>query len=412
MMMGKSSFLMLFVAVVLIFSIGLIGCEEAPEEEVDPVEEVDPEEEVDPVEEVVIEDVTKTSYGPGTMAYSFSAGIAEAVEQVSGIRTRTIPGGNDMARVMPLRAGEAELTIFTGGTGFFVSRGADDFATEEWGPQTIRVAWRGSDLFVGCWTQGDSDILELSPEYIEGKTTVFMPGSPTITNINRGFVAFAGVDQEDVEFAEYPGHAAAGRAVIDRAVDFYNFGTTGDVPMEMEASPAGIRWLDLHPDDEEGWERARQYVPWTVPGLAERGAGLSEDNPAWTLRYPYNIWSYDHIADEIIYAYAEAIWNGYDIYKDTHAELPYWDHEAALDYTGNTTPFHDGLVQFLKDEGVWTDDHEKWQQAKLEREQARQDLWKEMFDEALEEGIDFRSDEWKDMWWDALEEAGLLTVYE
>ncbi|MFO8053872.1 MAG: TAXI family TRAP transporter solute-binding subunit [Bacteroidales bacterium] len=357
-----------------------------------------------------VDQVTITSYSSGSMAYSFSAGISEAVNEVKGIRSRIIPGGNDFARVMPMREGEVEMTIFTGGTGFFVSRGAEDFSLEDWGPLPLRVAWRGADLYVGCYTQGNSDIKTV--EDLKGKKTARIQGSPTINNINKGFVAFAGYDPEkDASYKSFPGHSDAASGLIDGAIDFYNFGTTGDKPLELASSPKGIRWINLDCDDDEAWDRLREYAPWPVPGKATRGAGLSEDNPVCTLKYPYNFWTLSDVSDEIVYEYAEGIWEGYEIYKDMHDELPYWDHEAAVDPTGNPVPFHDGLVQFFKDKGVWTEEMEEWQQKKVEREEARLELWDKAVEEAREKGIDFDSDEWKQMWWDKLQEKGLLKVY-
>lgn len=357
-----------------------------------------------------VKEVTITSYGAGSMAYSFSAGISEAVEKVKGIRSRIIPGGNDFARVMPMREGEVELTIFTGGTGFFVSRGAEDFSLEDWGPLPLRVAWRGADLFVGCYTQGNSDIKTVKD--FKGKTTARLPGSPTINAINMGFVAFAGYDPEkDVKYKSFPGHSTAGGAMVDGAIDFYNFGTTGDKPMELASSPQGIRWINLDCDDKEAWSRLREYAPWPVPGKATRGAGLSEENPVCTLKYPYNFWSLTSTPDEVVYEYAEGIWEGYEIYKDMHSELPYWDHKVAVDPSGNPVPFHDGLVQFFKDKGLWTDELEQWQQKKVERQNARIALWDQAVEEARKKGIDFESDKWKEMWWNKLAENDLLKVY-
>ena len=73
-----------------------------------------------------IKEVSMTSYGVGSQAYIFSAGIAEAVENLTGIKTRVIPAGNDVGRMLPLRAGEVDLCIVTGGTGWIVSHGAFD----------------------------------------------------------------------------------------------------------------------------------------------------------------------------------------------------------------------------------------------------------------------------------------------
>ena len=79
-------------------------------------------------------EVSISTYGVGSQAFVFSAGIAEGVQKASGIKTRVIPAGNDVGRILPLRAGEVDFCIVTGATGWFVSHGTGDFASPVWGP--------------------------------------------------------------------------------------------------------------------------------------------------------------------------------------------------------------------------------------------------------------------------------------
>ncbi|MDI6616403.1 MAG: TAXI family TRAP transporter solute-binding subunit [Syntrophaceae bacterium] len=354
-------------------------------------------------------EVSITAYGVGSQAYIFSAGIAEAVQKVAGIKTNVIPAGTDVGRVLPMRAGEVEFTIVTGATGWFVSHGTGDFAGSVWGPQPIRMAWRGGNLFVGVYTRADSGIKTIAD--MKGKRAAVVPGSATCTNNVLGPLAFGGLylDKGDFRTVSFPSHGAAAKAVTEGAVDIYQFGTTGSAPMETAASNHGIHWFDLDPKNEEGWERLWAFSPWAAKALVTRYAGKEKGHPSFhAMVYPYNIWCWDNTSTDTVYEYAKAMWEGYDLYKNVHAELPGWNRETLADFSGCYYPYHAGVVKLLKEKGVWTDKHETFQQTQLDNEKKRMALWKVAQKEAKEKKISLDSPEWGTFWWDKLIAAGLL----
>ncbi len=352
-------------------------------------------------------EVAMTAYGVGSQAYIFSAGIAEAVEKVAGIKTRVIPAGNDVGRMLPLRGGEVALTIVTGGTGWIVTHGVFDFATADWGPQPLRMAWRGANVLVGIYTRGDSGIKKISD--LKGKRVAQIPGSPTINNLVKGALAFGGLKLEDCQVKQFPSHGEAGKALTEGFIDFYIFGTTGSRPMETAGSVHGIYFFDLDPNDQAGWERFWDYCPWVDKDLATRYAGKEKGiKPFNTASYPYNLWAWEKTPVDIVYAYTKAIWEGYEFYKDKHPELPHWDHKTAANTTGCFYPYHDGVIKVLKEKGAWTAAHDEFQKTQLDNEAKRMKLWEEAQKEAKAKNIKIGSDKWKDFWWDKLIAAKLL----
>ena len=354
-----------------------------------------------------IKETSMTSYGVGSQAYIFSAGIAEAVENLTGVKTRAIPAGNDVGRVLPLKGGEVDFSIFTGGTGWIVSHGAFDFATEQWGPQPIRMAWRGGNVIVGCYTRANSGLKTLSD--LKGKRMAQVIGSPTINKNVEAFLAFADISLKDCDVKRFPSHGEAGKALTEGFIDMYQFGTTGSRPMETAGSVHGIHWFNLDPEDQAGWERFWQHAPWADKTLATRYAGKEKGiKPFWTAGYPYNLWAWETTPVDRVYTYSKAIWEGYDLYKDKHPELPHWNHEAAVDTSGCYYPYHDGVIQMLKEKGVWTAELQAFQQRQLDNEAKRMELWKVARNEAKQKKIKIGSEEWNNFWWDKLVEADLL----
>jgi len=327
--------------------------------------------------------------------------------KAAGIKTRVVPAGNDVGRMLPLRAGEVDFCIVTGATGWFVSHGTGDFANPAWGPQPIRMAWRGGNLFVGFYTRGDEDIKKLSQ--LKGKRMGWVPGSSAINNLNLGALAFGGLTKKDMVVVTLPSHGAAAKALTEGAIDFYNFGTTGSRPMETAASPHGIYWFDLNPADKAAWQRLYTWAPWTAEALCTRYAGKEKGiKPFHTVTYPYNMWAWDRTPVETVYAYAKAMWDSYDLYKSRHAELPNWNHENLANIKGCLYPYHEGVVKLLKEKGKWTPELQKFQDTQLANEKKRMDLWAKALQEGKSKKMKIGSEEWKSFWWNRLKEAGLL----
>ncbi|MBU1276215.1 MAG: TAXI family TRAP transporter solute-binding subunit [Proteobacteria bacterium] len=360
-----------------------------------------------PAEAKAPKEVSITTYGVGSQAFVFSAGIAEGVQKAAGIKTRVVPAGNDVGRMLPLRNGEVDFCIVTGATGWFVSHGTGDFASPSWGPQPIRMAWRGGNLFVGFYTRGDSGIKKLSE--LKGKRVGQIPGSTTINNIIQGGLAFGGLTLKDCVVVRLPSHGAGGKALTQGAIDFYEFGTTGSRPIETAASPHGIYWFNMDPKDKAAWKRFYEYCPWTEEALVTRYAGKEKGiKPFHALTYPYNMWAWDTTPVDTVYAYAKAMWDSYDLYKSRHAELPKWNHENLANVKGCFYPYHEGVVKLLKEKGKWTPAHEKFQKTQLDNEKKRMALWKEAQEEAKAKNIKVGSEQWGQFWWNKLVEKGLL----
>ena len=326
---------------------------------------------------------------------------------MAGIKTRVIPAGNDVGRMLPLRAGEVDLCIVTGGTGWIVSHGAFDFASPAWGPQPIRMAWRGGNVIVGSYTRADSGLKTL--EDCKGKRMAQVIGSPTINKNVQAFLAFANISLKDCKVMKFPSHGEAGKALTEGFIDMYQFGTTGSRPMETAGSVHGIHWFNLDPKDEAGWKRFWAYAPWADKTLATRYAGKEKGiKPFYTAGYPYNIWAWKTTPVDVVYTFSKAVWEGYEYYKDKHPELPNWNHDTLVDVTGCHYAYHEGVIKMLKEKGAWSDKLEKFQKRQLDNEAKRMALWATAQKEAKKQKIKIGSDAWKDFWWDQLVSADLL----
>lgn len=315
-----------------------------------------------------------TTYSTGSTGYATSMGLAEAVEKNEGIKIRVVPAGTDFSKVRPLKEGKMDLSLFTGAGQYVAMTGKGEFSAEGWGPQPLRLIYAcPTGSIAGMMVRGDSGIKELSD--LEGKTVAMIPGSPACKDLHEGYLAFAGLDLDDVKIKEVSSWGAAWSAVIDGDVDTAHCLVNSSKAEELAASPHGIHWLPAPEENKEGWERLNEFCPYLRPYKATQGAGATSDNPAQVASYYYGLVAYPDLDEELAYKVTKGIWNGYEIYSGMHPSLERWTQEGALETEGFLSPYHPGSVKFFKDEGVWTSTHEEKQNELLKKEEERIQNW-------------------------------------
>lgn len=350
--------------------------------------------------------VSLVSWGVGSMFHTLSSAVADGVKKTSNIKTNIIPSSNDVGRLLPVKSGEAEMFIAAGSTGWLVTRGAGIFSQPQWGPQRLRISWRGGAYYTAFWSRGDSGITTLKD--VEGKRVGQVPGAPTLNWLLQGAVTFGGYNMDQVKVVNMSGYGPACKAVIQGALDLFVSSTTSGYVRECAAKPAGIQWMDLDPNDKDAWKRLWEFAPWAGFGTPNIYAGKEKGiKPFTTLKYAAFFWSYDNTDADSVYEYAKGVWDSYDLYKDKHPRLKGWNHEAAADLSTCMVPFHPGLIRLLKEKGVWTAEHDKYQATQLKNEDERISLWKQANEMAKEKKIKVGEEEFNKMWKEMLLAKGV-----
>jgi len=305
--------------------------------------------------------ITFTSYAVGSLGYIITSGLREAVEKITPMKVRVEPYGTDVARILPLKIGEGELCLATGPTGTCASYGIAEFGTEDWGPQPIRQVWRGLSLYVSCFARGDSGIVY--PKDLRGKRVPKVPGWPTGTLSIEGVMAFGNLTWADVVPVPSSGYGEQVRGVMEGKVDVGWTATVVPAVKELGTSPYGVRWVLLPHGDREGWKRLQTKAPWIEPGLCKKGPGIPEEGNELG-SYPYSVWTYAQVDEDVIYNVVKAMDKGYDIFKGMHKVMPAFNIKGAVT-DPSPVPYHEGAVRFFKEAGVWTSDMDQWQREQL-----------------------------------------------
>lgn len=315
-----------------------------------------------------------TSYDLGASGHAEASAIADAFGREYGMRVRIQPSGSAIGRLQPILNDRADIG-FLGNEAFFATEGLFDFATPRFGPQDLRVLMGKVNSF-GMAVAADAGIDSVAD--VEGKRVAYPAANPSSSLKCDAMLAFAGLSRDDVEVVTFPTYAATMASVAQNKADVTCTVTATGQMYELAESPRGIKWLDLDPEDEAGWARLNDIASLFKPVSEAKGAGLSEDNPAQLMAYRYPVLTVRADMDtDTAYAVTKALDQTYGIYKNATSTAPrYAIAKAAVPPID--APFHPGAVRYLKEIGVWNDDSQQWNEARLARLEALRAAWKDV----------------------------------
>lgn len=322
-------------------------------------------------------------------------GVAPEFEKILGTKIKMVPSDLLASQCLLAKIGKADIWNVHMGSGYRALYGVEEYATEQWGPQRIRIVWKGAQNNLSMMARADSDI-EAMADLKGKKVGVYAGGEGYI----GACLAFAGLTLDDVKVVPATGYTGALKMLLENKVDSAFLGVSSAGTFEIAASPGGLRVLPLPHDDEEGWKRVQKVYPALSRSAPPEGIGVEEGQGVEMLGFPRALFAYDTEDEAVSYAFAKVFSEGYDSYKDKHKELPFNTLENALHCLELPAPYHQGSVTYFKEKGVWTDEHEKWQQNQLRLEDARQEAWQKALAEAKSKGIKIAKDnkQWVDLW--------------
>lgn len=346
----------------------------------------------------------------GSLGYAISLPLGEALKAKTGIALRVIPGGSEVARVLPVRAGEAEFTFLHSGNAIWIANGIEDYAVEEWGPQPLRYVWAGSTGANTWVTRGDAGLRKV--EDLKGKRILIVPGNVFFTRGQLGPLMFGGLSWEDVKLVSVPSSGAGFKAILEGTGDSMLLSTAGTGSYELQASKHGVYFIGFPFANKEGWLKLQSECPYIYPYICAVGAGLSKANAFEASGSFYFLGAYRQLPEDYAYTMTKGIWEGFDVYKDKHPNLIDWTHERCLAWQGLLHPYHDGTVKYFKEIKVWTPEMEAWQTKMVKQENDRLALWPEAQKMAADKKIALGSPAFKEFWEKLIKERKLFTMPE
>jgi len=351
--------------------------------------------------------LTITAYDVGSNGYSQAVAIGAAFKNEKGVTLRVLPGKNDVSRQAPLRDGKVHFSL-SGIGAYFSQEGAFVFGRPEWGPQPIRILMLNhGDTGTVLVTAADAEIHSAAD--LKGKRVPIVAGAPAPNMGVFAHLRFADLTLDDVQQVEFGGYAATQEGLLNNQIDAAYLNTSTAGGYKLETSPRGLRYVRLPHDDEEGWKRLREVLPYYAKQNFTAGAGLSKENPLESGGGPYPLLvAYDSQDADVAYAMTKAMYELFPVYQDASPGAEGWALDRrVLEWAA---PYHEGAIRYYQEAGVWTPEAQKNNDEMVARQAALAEIWKEHqakgianADEAEKSWMTFRAEK--------LKEAGLAAPF-
>ncbi len=354
--------------------------------------------------------LTMSAYDTGSSGFNMAVAIGKMFKEKHGVDLRVLPGGNDIARLAPVKGGRAQASAMGVG-GYFAQEGVFEFGTRDWGPQALQLMLASTSCNgLSLGVAKDSGVKEIKD--LKGKRVGFVVGSPALNQNALAVIAFAGLTRKDVEIVEFSNYGAMWKGMVNNEVDAAFASTISGQAREVDASPRGLVWPPAPAADKAGWERVKSVGPYFYPHEVTCGAGgLGKDNPVALPAYPYPIFmAYASQSPEVIYGITKAMIVNYDDYK---TGAPGADGlELKRQNLTWVLPYHAGAVKAIKEAGAWTPEAQQHNDMLLKRQSVLAEAWKSFMDSKPPEDKDAFYTGWMDQRKAALVKAGLDPIFD
>jgi len=317
--------------------------------------------------------LTMTAYDTGSSGFNMAVAIGKMMKERHGSDVRVLPGGNDIARLAPLKAGRAQISAMGVGA-YFAQEGVFEFGAKDWGPQALQLMLASTScngLSLGVAKDaGVKDIKDL-----KGKRVGFVVGAPALNQNALAVIAYGGLTRADVKIVEFSNYGAMWKGMVNNEVDAAFASTISGQAREVDSSPRGLVWPPAPGGDKAAWERVQKIGPYFYPHQTTCGAGgLSKTAPVELPAYPYPIFlAYGSQPAGVVHAVTKSMIVNYADYKDG---APGADGlELKRQNLTWVLPYHEGAVRAMKEAGVWTPAAQQHNDALLKRQATLAAAW-------------------------------------
>lgn len=334
------------------------------------------------------ERVVISTYPNGTGTYADVAAMAEAVTRAEGTQFRIIGSDTGLGRLTPLVEEQADFAR-TGEEYIYAFEGEAAFASEDWGPQDVQVAWSPLTA-IGFAVREDSDIESF--EDLEGKKVPLIIGNESARAKLDAVVKHGGLTWDDVTPVEV-GYSEQFDALANGQIDMMGAAIAGPSFDEL-ASKVDFRWLPFNDDSEDAMARLHSNsTSYEVKEFSD-APQLDEGESAEGLFYSLPLVVYGDADEEKVYQMVKTMMENFDDFKDVTETTPLWATDQAW-LAPREVPFHPGVIRFLEEEGLWTDEAAARNDELLERGDQLRSGWEEFIPTADPSTLAAEWETWK-----------------
>lgn len=309
-----------------------------------------------------------STYNVGTGTYNDLAAIANTLTNEEGVQVRLMTADTGIGRLAPLVNGTVDYSR-AGDEYYYAFEGDYEYASEEWGPQDIRMVWAPLGNY-GLLVREDSGIDSFAD--LEGKRFPELTANTSINNKMEGFLNYGGLTGEDVQkvpisYGEQIAGLEAGQ------IDALYQNVVGSNIDEL-ASSTDVKWLGFDDPDPARYETWEELMPMVSVGEVTNAAGMDEGESARVLEYTIPLTTMGSRDADEVYLLVKSMVENYEHYEGTTPDTKQFAFDAVLKEP-LVVPFHEGTVRYFEERGVWTEELERKNDELIERGERMREAW-------------------------------------
>lgn len=306
--------------------------------------------------------------------YKEAQAIADAISKAHGTRIRLQPSERAFGRMEQLKERQVTLGLL-GMEAFFAAEGLFSYVAPTWGPQDLRclLGRMSSMSIVATEASGIR-----KPADLKGKRLARAPGNMALTYRLDAILDAAGISLKDLTLVDFASGNDALAALARGEVDCAGAIPTAGSARALEPIADSIFWIEFPGSDKDFWSKLQRTLPILLPFTEDTGPGISKAAPKAIVGYRDPVATVYADAGELeMYAVTKAIADNFETYSQAMPILERWELPRSAGFP-TTVPFHDGAIRFLKEKGVWTAEHQRWQDGVMRRSTRLRQGWAEM----------------------------------
>lgn len=338
-------------------------------------------------------------------------GWGPILEQTTGMKVRMIAEGNYSNARKALLAGDVDTDVVNLLEALSQYTAQAQWASKTGGAEpTTRVLWLGQQLPFGYGVWKDSPIKTI---YDLKGAKVGLPTGLSGPKLGlEGTLAWANLKWEDVQIVPFADHTAHTRGMMEGKCDVAQVMPTSPVGFEAEASPHGLRFLEMNPSkDPEGAKRF-----WSVNAVQTFGVatvGCKSGLGLGMFSSPFFITTTESMDSQLAYNLAKWFDTNIDKYKDIYVLNPTMSSDSfkeVLPYS--FLPVHEGTIKYLRGIGKWDAKNDAIQKSNIALADAWAKAYKDAMAQAEQKGIavDPSNKAWLEFWTNYQKQASLPPI--
>ena len=303
-------------------------------------------------------EITFATAREGTVSYVLAVGKSKIITKYTPMKCIVQPIGFLMQWGPSMEKGDVQISHQSSSGSYAYHYGAlwwNKKPSHKW----LQQLTSGSALKYAFHVRSDSDIHTVKD--LEGKKFYcYFPAVPAMMTFVKRIFEFYKVDSEKVKQLIITNFGESVQEVIDGRADCVITTVGAGFPKIQRAG--GCRIL---PISKEAAEYENKMNPFHSYTIAPAGyLGIPKDTLLMT--DPQILLTHKDVPEAVTYTVLKALYDHHDELKGMHADARDWTLEMAP--KAKAIPYHSGAIKFLKEKGLWTPDHERFQKEALAKD--------------------------------------------